>query len=35
MWQLKIFVFFHNILYNLLSFLNIGEEMIVVAKKVA
>ncbi len=35
MWQLKIFVFFHNILYNLLSFFNIGEEMIVVAKKVA
>lgn len=35
MWQLKIFVFFHNVLYNLLSFLNIGEEMIVVAKKVA
>lgn len=35
LWQLKIFVFFHNILYNLLSFLNIGEEMIVVAKKVA
>jgi len=34
MWQLKIFVFFHNLLYNLLSFLNIGEEMIVVAKKV-
>lgn len=34
MWQLKIFVFFHNVLYNLLSFLNIGEEMIVVAKKV-
>ncbi len=34
LWQLKIFVFFHNLLYNLLSFLNIGEEMIVVAKKV-
>lgn len=34
MWQLKLFVFFHNILYNLLSFLNIGEEMIVVAKKI-
>ncbi len=33
-WQLKLFVFFHNIIYNLLSFLNIGEEMIVVAKKV-
>lgn len=34
MWQLKIFVFIHNIIYNTLSFLNIGEEMIVVARKV-
>ena len=34
MWQLKLFVFIHNILYNLLSFLNIGEEMMVAAKKV-
>lgn len=34
MWQLKLFVFIHNIIYNFLSFLNIGEEMIVVAKKV-
>lgn len=33
-WQLKIFVFFHNLLYNLLSFFNIGEEMMVMAKKV-
>ncbi len=34
MWKLKLFVFFHNIIYNTLSFLNIGEEMIVVAKKI-
>jgi 2-polyprenyl-3-methyl-5-hydroxy-6-metoxy-1,4-benzoquinol methylase len=34
MWQLKLFVFIHNIIYNTLSFLNIGEEMIVVARKV-
>lgn len=34
MWQLKLFVFFHNILYNLLSFFNIGEEMMVAAKKI-
>jgi 2-polyprenyl-3-methyl-5-hydroxy-6-metoxy-1,4-benzoquinol methylase len=33
MWQLKLFVFIHNIVYNFLSFLNIGEEMIVVATK--
>lgn len=33
-WQLKIFVFFHNIIYNLLSFFNIGEEMMVVARKI-
>jgi 2-polyprenyl-3-methyl-5-hydroxy-6-metoxy-1,4-benzoquinol methylase len=33
MWQLKLFVFFHNMIYNTLSFLNIGEEMIVVARK--
>lgn len=32
-WALRIFIFFHNILYNVLSFLKIGEEMIVVAKK--
>jgi 2-polyprenyl-3-methyl-5-hydroxy-6-metoxy-1,4-benzoquinol methylase len=31
MWQLKIFVFIHNLIYNTLSFLNIGEEMMVVA----
>jgi SAM-dependent methyltransferase len=33
MWQLKLFVFLHNMVYNLLSVLNIGEEMIVVAQK--
>jgi 2-polyprenyl-3-methyl-5-hydroxy-6-metoxy-1,4-benzoquinol methylase len=33
MWQLKLFVFFHNIIYNTLSALNIGEEMIVIARK--
>ena len=30
---LRLFVFVHNIIYNLLSFFNIGEEMMVVAKK--
>jgi len=34
MWQLKLFVFVHNILYNLLSFFNIGEEMMVAARKI-
>ncbi len=34
MWQLKLFVWAHNIIYNTLSFLNIGEEMMVVARKV-
>ena len=34
MWQLKLFVLIHNMLYNLLSFLNVGEEMMVAAKKV-
>lgn len=33
MWQLKIFVFIHNLIYNTLSFLNIGEEMMVAARK--
>jgi 2-polyprenyl-3-methyl-5-hydroxy-6-metoxy-1,4-benzoquinol methylase len=33
MWQLKIFVFFHNILYNSLSALNLGEEMMVAAQR--
>jgi predicted SAM-dependent methyltransferase len=30
---LRLLVLLHNIIYNLLSFLNIGEEMVVVAKK--
>ncbi len=34
MWQLKLMVFGHNILYKLLSFFNIGEEMVVVAEKI-
>lgn len=33
MWQMKLFVFVHNIIYNTLSFLNIGEEMMVAARK--
>jgi len=33
MWQLKLFVWFHNRVYNTLSFLNIGEEMMVAARK--
>lgn len=33
MWQLKLFVFIHNIIYNTLSFFNIGEEMMVAARK--
>lgn len=34
MWKLKLYMWIHNIIYKTLSFLNIGEEMIVVAKKV-
>ena len=34
MWQLKLFVFIHNIIYNTLSALNIGEEMMVAARKI-
>ncbi|MBA2613428.1 MAG: class I SAM-dependent methyltransferase [Bacteroidetes bacterium] len=34
MWQLKLFVFIHNIIYNSLSALNIGEEMMVAARKI-
>lgn len=34
MWQLKLFVIFHNFIYNLLSFFNVGEEMMVAAKKI-
>ena len=32
-WKLKIMVLVHNILYNILSSLNIGDEMIVIARK--
>ncbi|MCU0433223.1 MAG: class I SAM-dependent methyltransferase [Bacteroidia bacterium] len=32
-WMLKIMVGIHNIIYNFLSFINVGEEMIVVAQK--
>ena len=32
-WMLKVMIFAHNILYNTLTLLNIGEEMIVVAQK--
>lgn len=34
MWKLKLYMFAHNVLYKTLSMLNIGEEMIVVARKV-
>jgi hypothetical protein len=33
-WQLEIIVWGHNIIYNLLSVLNIGDEMVVIAKKI-
>ena len=33
MWKLKLYMKIHNIIYNMLSALNIGEEMIVIAKK--
>lgn len=33
LWQLKLFVFIHNCIYNTLSFFNIGEEMMVAARK--
>lgn len=32
-WVLQIAVFIHNRIYNLLSFLNIGEELMVIARK--
>lgn len=34
MWQLKLFVFVHNCIYNTLSFFKIGEEMMVAARKI-
>lgn len=33
-WQLQLFVLAHNLIYNLLSFFGIGEEMMVVARKI-
>ena len=34
MWQLKLFVIVHNLIYNTLSSLNVGEEMMVAARKI-
>lgn len=34
MWKLKLYMWAHNVIYKTLSALNIGEEMIVVAKKI-
>lgn len=34
MWQLKLFVAVHNLIYNMLSFFSIGEEMMVAARKI-
>ncbi len=33
-WVLRIFILFHNMVYNTLSALNIGEEMIVIAERI-
>ena len=35
LWQLKLFVFIHNRIYNFLSFFKIGEEMMVAARKIS
>ncbi|MBK8367161.1 MAG: class I SAM-dependent methyltransferase [Bacteroidetes bacterium] len=35
MWKLKLYMKLHNLIYKTLELLNIGEEMIVVAKKVS
>lgn len=35
MWKLKLYMKIHNLIYKTLELLNIGEEMIVVAKKVS
>ena len=35
MWKLKLYMKIHNLIYKTLEFFNIGEEMIVVAKKVS
>jgi len=34
LWMLKTMVIGHNLIYNLMSFLNVGDEMMVVAQKV-
>ena len=34
MWKLKLYMIIHNFIYKTLEILNIGEEMIVVAKKI-
>lgn len=34
MWMLKTMIIAHNLIYNLMSLLNIGDEMMVVAKKI-
>jgi hypothetical protein len=34
LWMLKSMIAAHNIIYNLMSVLNIGDEMMVVAQKV-
>jgi len=34
LWQLKLFVLVHNIIYNTLSRLNVGEEMMIAARKI-
>lgn len=33
-WMLKIMLFFHDMIYNTMSAMNIGEEMVVIAEKV-
>ena len=35
LWKLKLYMKIHNLIYKTLEFFNIGEEMIVVAKKVS
>lgn len=34
LWQLKLAIFIHNRIYNFLSFINVGEEMMVAARKI-
>ena len=35
LWKLKLYMRLHNVIYKTLTALNIGEEMIVVAKKMS